>query len=150
MRITKRTNLAMRVLMFCAVNAGRNVTKAEIAEGCNASPHHVGHVVYRLGHHGFLETLRGRRGGLRLARPAERITVGDVFRQLEADVPVTECFDGGENTCPLRPFCRLKPEIACALEAFYAHLDGVTLADLTEKNAGLHGLLAQSRPEPAL
>lgn len=146
MRITKRTNLAMRVLMYCAVNSDRHVTKAQIAEGCNSSEHHLGHVVNQLGHFGYLETLRGRHGGLRLARAPEDITVGQVFRQFEAEVPVTECFAGADNTCPLALVCRLKTEISCAIEAFYSHLDGVTLDQLVCTNAGLKELLAQPVP----
>ncbi len=145
MRITKRTNLAMRVLMFCAVNRGRNVTKAQIARGCNSSENHLGHVVNQLGHFGYLDTIRGRNGGLRLARDPAEISIGEVFRRFEADVPVAECFSG-ENTCPLLPVCRLRDGIGCAVEAFYAHLDGIRLDSLVEGNAGLCGMLDQREP----
>lgn len=147
MRITKRTNLAMRVLMFCAVNTGRNVTKAQIASGCNASENHLGHVVNQLGQFGYLTTVRGRHGGLRLARPASDISIGEVFRRFEADVPVAECFAGSENTCPLAPVCRLREEIRCAVAAFYGHFDKVALDSLVDGNEGLGTLLQQ--PEMA-
>jgi len=143
MRITKRTNLAMRVLMFCAVNLGRNVTKAQIAKGCNSSENHLGHVVNQLGQFGYLKTIRGRRGGLQLALPASEISIGEVFRRFEAEVPVVECFAGVENTCPLAPACRLRHGIAGAVEAFYSHLDGILLSHLVNKNTRLCELLEQ-------
>ncbi len=137
MRITKRTNLAMRVLMFCAVHKDRNVTKSEIAEGCNSSENHLGHVVNRLAQLDFLTTIRGRRGGIRLGRAANEISVGEVFRKLEAEVPLVECMVADENTCPLVGACRLRGCILGAMEAFYAHLDKVMLDELVEDNDGL-------------
>ncbi|MCP3972685.1 MAG: Rrf2 family transcriptional regulator [Rhodobacteraceae bacterium] len=143
MRITKRTNLAMRVLMFCAVNPERIINKAQIAESCNASENHLGHVINQLGQYGYLETLRGRRGGVRLAKPPAEISIGEVFRRFESEVPVTECFAGDTNTCPLAPACRLRADIGCAVKAFYDHLDGVTLDSLVEDNDGLCTVLEQ-------
>lgn len=141
MRITKRTNLAMRVLMFCAINSDRNVTKAQIADGCNSSENHLGHVVNRLAQLGYLTTIRGRRGGIRLARGPADISVGDVFRNLEADVPLVECMVAEENTCPLVSACRLRGCILGAVEAFYSHLDTVTLESLVHSNDGLCRIL---------
>lgn len=143
MRINKRTNLALRVLMYCAVNGGRNVTKAEIAQGCICSENHTGQVVNRLARLGLLITMRGRNGGLRLARAAEDISVGEIFRKLEADAPLAECFHAPSNTCPLLKVCRLREELFAAKEAFMARLDGVTLRSLVEDNAGLEALLMQ-------
>lgn len=146
MRLTTRTNLAMRALMFCAVNPDTTVRKCEIAEACNASLNHLGLVINLLSQAGFVETTRGRNGGVRLARDAGQINVGAVFRRLESDVPFAECFARAENTCPLAGCCRLAPALCKALEAFYGALDGVSLADLTRNNADLHALL---RMEPA-
>ena len=106
MRLTKRTNLAMRILMFCAVNSGRTVTKAEIAHGCNASPNHIGQVVNHLARFGYLRTIRGRGGGLTLDHEPAAITVGAVMRDFESDLPLTECLAEAENTCPLTGVCR--------------------------------------------
>lgn len=142
MRLTTRTNLAMRTLMFCAVNDGRIVRKADVAEACNASLNHLGLVINLLGQAGFIETARGRNGGIRLARPAEDIRIGAVCRLLESDVPFAECFPGGEDQCPLKSCCRLRGALGRALEAFYATLDEVTLADLTNDNRGLARMLA--------
>jgi Rrf2 family nitric oxide-sensitive transcriptional repressor len=141
MRLTTRTNLAARVLMFCAVNDGRIVRTAEIAERCNASLNHLLQVVHLLQEHGFVETQRGRSGGLRLARPMAQISIGAVFRVMESGAPFAECFDAETNTCPLTATCRLRGWLKSALDAFFAELDRATLADLVQGNCGLAGLL---------
>lgn len=141
MRLTIRTELAMRTLMFCAANEDRLVRKREIAEACDASENHLAQVIHILGQRGFLTTLRGRAGGLRLARAPEEIGVGQVFRSLEAEVPFAECFAEAEGkSCPLKPFCRLHCLMEEALEAFYGRLDQVSLADLMADNEGLKTL----------
>lgn len=142
MRLTTRTNLAARTLMFCAVNEGRLVRTSDIAERCNASINHVARVVQRLQVEGYLETLRGRSGGIRLARPSDRISIGAVFRVFETEIPFAECFDEVRNTCPLAATCRLRSFIIRALEAFYHELDLVTLDDLVRGNCGMTDLLA--------
>ncbi|PRY25388.1 BadM/Rrf2 family transcriptional regulator [Aliiruegeria haliotis] len=141
MRLTVRTNLAMRALMFCAVNENRTVRKAEIAEACNSSENHLGVVINMLGQTGFIETTRGRNGGVRLKVDPQVLSVGQVFRVFESNVPFAECFAGSENHCPLTASCRLRGKLSIALEAFYIALDDVTLADLVEDNTGLHSLL---------
>lgn len=141
MRLTVRTNLAMRALMFCAINTDRTVRKAEIAEACNSSENHLGVVINMLGQTGFIETARGRNGGIRLKVSPEALSVGQVFRVFEANVPFAECFAGSDNHCPLTASCRLRGQLSVALEAFYAALDKVTLADLVDNNSGLRTLL---------
>lgn len=142
MRITKRANIAMRLLMFCAANEGRLVTKSEIAERCNISESHLAQIINRLGQLGFLRTRRGRTGGVTLARPAEEIRVGEVFRRLEENTPVAECFADADNTCPLTRACRLRLAIADAVEAFFAQLDGVTLDALVCDNDALFAIFS--------
>lgn len=137
MRITKRTNLAMRVLMFCGAHESRLVTKSEIAARCNTSESHLAQIINRLGQLGFLYTQRGRRGGIRLARPMQQIVIGDVFRQFETGVPLAECFADVDNTCPLVDACRLRLALAEAAEVFLSHLDGITLDSLVCGNAAL-------------
>lgn len=142
MRLTTKTNLAARVLMACALNEGRTLRTADIAQASNASLNHLLQVVNGLQVHGFIDTQRGRSGGLRLARPPGRISMGAVFRVFEAGHPFAECFDPASNTCPLTQECRLRGYIARAVEAFYHELDMVTLEDLTRGNCGLAGLMA--------
>lgn len=145
MRLTTRTNLAMRALMFCAVNPDSIVRKSDIAAACNASENHLGLVINQLAQTGFIRTTRGRHGGMRLGRPAEQITVGAIFRLLESDLPFAECFSASENTCPLSGFCRLNATLCKALDAFYATLDAVTIADLIRDNDPLRAVLCRER-----
>ncbi|PIE16176.1 MAG: transcriptional regulator [Rhodobacterales bacterium] len=147
MRVTTRTNLAVRILMYCACNPGRLVTTAEISRSCNCSAHHAAHVVQQLHATGNIVTLRGRGGGIRLAKPMDRISIGSVMRQFEANIPIAECFDPDTNTCPLAPICRLHSYLARAQEAFFHELDMVTLQDLVQGNCGLSELLGM---RPAL
>ena len=142
MRVTIRTDLAARVLMYCAMHSDRVIRSSEIAECCNSSGNHLLQVVSLLQTHGFIETLRGRTGGMRLARPMDKISIGQVFRAFEGGVPLVECFDEATNTCPLRPSCRLRTFLARAEEAFYHELDMVTLADLVRGNCGFEAMLA--------
>jgi Rrf2 family transcriptional regulator, nitric oxide-sensitive transcriptional repressor len=142
MRLTTKTNLAVRVLMACAVNDGITLRSAEIADACNASLNHLLQVVNALQGFGFVDTIRGRSGGLRLTRPPAQISVGDVFRVFESGVPFAECFAAETNTCPLSETCRLRGYLSRAVEAFYHELDMVTLEDLTKGNCGLTELLA--------
>jgi Rrf2 family nitric oxide-sensitive transcriptional repressor len=141
-RITKRTNIAIRVLMFCGSNEGRLVTKSEVAKRCNASENHLAQVINQLGQLGYLHTQRGRNGGIQLGRAMADIRIGDVFRSLESNVPIAECFADVDNTCPLIEACRLKTAIAGAAEAFYKHLDDITLDELVCGNDQLIELMA--------
>ena len=127
----------MRVLMYCAANMDRLVTKAEIARCCNTSENHLAQVINQLGQLGYLRTQRGRNGGLELGHPMAAIRIGDVFRALESQVPIAECFADVDNTCPLVEACRLRIAVADAAEAFYAHLDDITLDALVCGNKRL-------------
>ncbi len=141
MRITKRTNIAIRLLMYCAAHDDRLVTKAEIAECCNISENHLAQVINQLGQLGFLKTQRGRNGGMTLAKDAVEIGIGDVFRNIEGALPIAECFADADNTCPLTSACRLKVALADAAQAFYASLDDISLDALVCDNVDLLRLL---------
>lgn len=119
------------------------VTKSEISRCCNTSENHLAQVINQLGQLGYLRTQRGRHGGLMLGRPMADIHIGDVFRALEASVPITECFADVDNTCPLIEACRLRIAVADAVEAFYAHLDEITLDALV---CGNHRLMEIMQP----
>lgn len=142
MRLTVRTNIAMRALMTCAVNPDRIIRKAEIATATGASEAHLGVVINQLAQTGFIQTIRGRHGGIRLRLSPEEISVGRVFRTFESNTPFTECFSARDNHCPIAPVCKLRNSLNTALEAFYASLDAVSLNDLTCGNSGLERLLA--------
>ena len=140
-RITKRTNIAIRLLMYCAANQDRLVTKAEIAQCCNISENHLAQVINQLGQLNYLRTQRGRNGGMSLARGADQIRVGHVFRHIEGSLPMTECFADTDNTCPLSDSCRLKLALSDAAQAFYAALDEITLDSLVCGNTDLMKIL---------
>lgn len=141
MRLTIRSNLAMRTLMFCAVNPGRLVRKHELADICNASENHLAQVINGLAQLGFINTQRGRAGGMELAHMPEAIGVGAVLRAFEGSLPLAECFDPDANTCPLAGACLFRDALSDAIEAFYTSMDRWTLADLVANNAALHHLL---------
>jgi len=141
MRLTTRTDLAVRVLMQCAVNAGRQQRSADIAEACHVSVNHLMQVVPVLHRNGFVQATRGRAGGVCLARDPAEISLGAVFRIFESGLPFAECFNPDGNSCPLIRHCRMRPALEAALNAFYENLDGITLADLVADNPGLHSFL---------
>ncbi|MDE4134875.1 Rrf2 family transcriptional regulator [Phaeobacter sp. QD34_3] len=142
MRLTTRTNLAARILMTCAGTTDHLLKTADIAKLCNSSTNHTAHVVQRLQAEGYVSTLRGRAGGIRLARRPDQISIGEMFRLFEGEIPIAECFDPETNGCPLTTACRLRSYIQKALDAFYHELDMVTLHDLVQGNCGLTHLLA--------
>lgn len=141
MHLTIRSNHAMRLLMYCALNHGRVAPVGEIARACNMSEAHLGKIANTLAGLGFVETLRGRGGGVRLARPADQILVGAVVRKTEMGPCLTECLRPETNTCPLTPACRFRTIIGRAVEAFLNVLDGYTLADLVAGGDDLRRLM---------
>lgn len=149
MRLAEYTDYALRVLMYCATNAGRLVTVAELAEHHGLSKNHLMKIVSHLANQGVLETIRGRGGGLRLLMPPEQIRVGDIVRRSETDFRLVECFDSRTNTCSLTPTCRLKPLFERALAAYLHELDGATLADLTVAPPRSANAVPPHGPRPA-
>ncbi len=143
MRLNLQTDYALRLLMHLAVNQDRLCTIADIALRYDVSKNHLMKVAHLLGREGFIETVRGRAGGLRLARPAADINVGDIVRRMEADFAVVECFEGGAGECAITPACRLKSVLKEALEAFLSALDAYTLDDLVRRNPRLRMLLEE-------
>jgi Rrf2 family nitric oxide-sensitive transcriptional repressor len=129
MHITQHTDYALRVLMYLGENTHRVVTISEISECFDISRSHLMKVVNQLVRDGFVQGLRGKGGGLRLACDAATIRVGDVVRRMERGLELVECF-GPNNTCLLDPGCKLKMAFGKALQSFMSALDDVTLADL--------------------
>jgi len=140
-RLTTYTDYGLRLLMYVALKGGELATIQEVADAYGISKNHLMKVAYDLGRHGYLETVRGRGGGLRLARPTERIGLGDVVRSMEEDFTLVECFAPGADGCRITRACRLKGVLGEALKAYLAVLDGYTLADLTTRNSALRGTL---------
>ncbi len=141
MRLNLQTDYALRLLMQLAVNTDQLVTIADVAARYDISRNHLMKVAHILGKEGVIETVRGRSGGLALARRAETINIGDVIRRMEADFSVVECFQGDGGGCLITPACRLKGVLNEAIEAFLSVVDQYTLADLVRRNSKLRALL---------
>lgn len=142
MRLTFYSDYSLRLLMYLAFRQDCLVTIQEVADVYRISKNHLTKVAYDLGRAGFLETVRGRNGGIRLAKKPAEIGLGDVLRVTESDPGPVECFDAKSNKCVISGPCRLKGVLASALAAYFSVLDQYTLADLTEKHVPLSRLLA--------
>ena len=127
MQLSLHTDYGLRVLMLLGGSQAQ-WTIDEIAAWYGVSRNHLAKVVQALQAEGLVETLRGRGGGLRLARPPEQINIGQVVRKLERFDSFVSCMGTGAD-CTISGNCQLKPALAGALAAFLAHLDGFTLAD---------------------
>ena len=129
MRLTTMSDYALRLLMYAAQQPDRLCTIAEVAQAYTISEAHLMKVTHRLALGGWLVTVRGKGGGLRLARRPEEINVGAVVRSIEPDFLLVECFASG-STCTLTGHCRLTGVLQDALQGFMAALDRHTLADI--------------------
>ncbi|WP_315925565.1 Rrf2 family transcriptional regulator [Mesorhizobium sp. SP-1A] len=129
MRLTDFSDYSLRLLMYAANRSDRLITIEETADIYGISKAHLMKVANQLTRAGFLKAVRGRSGGLTLARPAEQIGLGEVLRVTEPDFALVECFRTG-NGCLLTARCRLRGLLGEAVAAFIATLDRYTLADL--------------------
>ncbi len=129
MRLTNFSDYALRVLMLAAARTERRITIEETAALYGISRAHLMKVVNHLTRAGFLKAIRGRSGGLTLARPPQEINLGDVLRATEPDFTLVECFSEGDR-CMLTPRCRLRGVLHEALSAFIVTVERYTLADL--------------------
>ncbi|MCE2694139.1 MAG: Rrf2 family transcriptional regulator [Verrucomicrobiaceae bacterium] len=135
MKLSLFTDYSLRVLMFAALK-GESFSLSEVAESYDISRHHLVKVVNYLAKLGYLETRRGRGGGIALGMQPEDIRIGMVVRRTEDSPFIVECFDKQHNTCPINGSCRLKGALAQAVNTFYETLDRHTLRDLV---AGVDG-----------
>ncbi|MEC9342289.1 MAG: iron-responsive transcriptional regulator RirA [Pseudomonadota bacterium] len=141
MRLTKQTNYAFRVLMYCGANDGNKSRIPEIARAFSVSEPFLFKIVQLLSEAGLVQTTRGRGGGIALARPASEITLLDVVRVTEDGFVMAECFDGGAADCPLIDHCALNAALSRALAAFMSVLDETTIDDLVRSRPDLGSLI---------
>jgi len=141
MRLTAFSDYCLRVLIYVGAKEDGLSTITEIAESYSVSRNHLMKVVYRLGQLGYLETVRGKNGGLRLARRPEDIRLGELIERTEEDWTLVECFQPGNRNCRIGPSCVLRGVLGEALAAFVATLNRYTLADLVAPRGELARLL---------
>lgn len=148
MRLTLHTDYSLRVLMFAALKGETLSTIAEIAEHFDISRTHLMKVVNALGRAGYLDTVRGKKGGFRLAKKPSQIKVGAVVRDLEEDLAIVGCMQQSDY-CPIEDACVLRRALGEAMAAFLAVLDRYTLADLVKPRKSLVRLLDLGAALPA-
>lgn len=137
MRLTKQTNYALRMLMYCAADQNTLSRIPEIAKAHAISELFLFKVLQPLVEAGFMQTVRGRNGGVKLAKPAEEISVADVVKITEDNFSMTECFDNTVSNCPLVNFCNLNTVLKKALNSFFDVLSMTSIADLQKSSLQL-------------
>lgn len=136
------TDFSLRILIYLgSKEPGTLSTVQEISSAYNISKNHLMKVAFELGKAGFIQTVRGRNGGIQLAEQPENINIGVVVRKMEDDFHLVECFDREHNRCPIAPVCGLRGVLGQALQAYLAVLDGYTLEDLLVNRQGLREIL---------
>lgn len=154
MRLTRQTNYAMRILMYCASNSDRLSRIPEIANAYSVSQLFLFKILQPLVEAGLIETVRGRNGGVRLGRPAEKISLLDVALATEESFAMAECFENDAADCPLLDSCSLNAALREALGAFFEVLERHSIADLVAARPEMRGLLGidlvQGQPQAEL
>jgi Rrf2 family nitric oxide-sensitive transcriptional repressor len=141
MKLTAFTDYSLRVLIYLAADTTRRATIAEIARSFDISENHLVKVVHFLGKQGWIETVRGKGGGIRLAMPPQQVNVGKVVRDSEGAAMPAVCFSADRDRCVIDGSCRLKGVLGEAVKAFYAVLDRYTLEDIARNRQTLAKIL---------
>ncbi len=141
MRLTRQSSYAIRTLVYCAVNSPELSRVADIARAHSISELFLFKLIKPLVEAGLIETVRGRHGGIRLGRPADKITLLDCVQLTEENFALAECFEGGDINCPLVLGCDLNAALNEALKAFFDVLESYTIADLAGKRRNLRAKL---------
>jgi Rrf2 family nitric oxide-sensitive transcriptional repressor len=149
MQLTRYTDYSLRVLIYLAVHRDATVTTEQVARAYAISAFHLAKVVVHLVEGGYIESTRGRGGGMRLALPADEIVIGDVVRFSEGSLALVECFDQESSACCIEPACGLARVLEEATRAFLAVLDRYTLADAVRRRSRLAQLLQITAPSRA-
>ena len=141
MRLTRQTNYAIRILMYCAANPGRLSRIPQIAAAYTVSELFLFKILQPLVEHGLVETVRGRNGGVKLGRAPADITLFDVVRVTEENFAMAECFETDAAECPLVDSCALNEALRKALGAFFEVLESYTIEDLVKARPAIRDLL---------
>lgn len=138
MQLTIFTDYGFRSLMYLAANPQRLCSVKEIAEHYGISRNHLVKVVHKLAQLGYIESSKGRHGGIALAHPPEQLKLGDLVLRLEPNMDLVECFNRQTNTCRITNMCQLKHYLADARQAFISTLNQHTLADAVKGKIALN------------
>lgn len=141
MRLSLHTDYALRALIYLASMREEATTAAAIAGSYRISKNHLIKVLQRLRDLGYVETVRGRGGGVRLAVDPATVRLGDVVRKTEELGEVVECFNPETNTCPIAAVCLLPRRLGEATQAFLAVLDRYTVAEVSSNRQAIAGIL---------
>ena len=141
MRLTKQTNYAVRILMYCAANSDALSHIPKIAQAYDLSETFLFKILKPIADSGYIDSVRGRNGGIRLAKSADEITLLDIVRLTEDNFSMADCFDNGVTNCPLVDACTLNSAWNEALTAFFAVLEKYTIADLIRPSTNINFLL---------
>ena len=139
MRLTRQTNYAMRMLMYCAADNSDLSRVPEIAKSYAVSELFLFKILQPLAKAGLMQTVRGRNGGVRLGRDANKITLLDVVRVTEDNFAMAECFENDAAECPLLDQCALNSALRRALNAFFDVLADYTIEDLIKARPDING-----------
>lgn len=150
MRLTKQTNYAFRILMYCAANKGSLSQIPEIANAYGLSEVFLFKILKPLTKNGLVESVRGRNGGIRLAKEADTIRLSEVVRVTEDNFEMAECFKDDGTDCPLVNSCELNSALREALNAFFSVLDKYTIEDLAVNRFRIDRLLGIPSEDPII
>ena len=141
MRLTTFSDYSLRVLIYLGVHKDQTATIGQISEAYGISANHLMKVVHYLAQGGYIETTRGKGGGMRLGLAPEKINLGELVRGTEDNHKLVECFDREHSDCRIESACVLRGMLGQALEAFFHSLDAYTLADLIVSKPRLEKIL---------
>jgi len=146
MQLTLYTDYALRTLVYLGLHPDKLCTISEIADAYDISRNHLVKITHHLGKTDYVQTLRGKSGGMKLAMPPGDINIGQIIRITEPHMNILECFDADANTCPIITTCALKHALYQARKAFMDVLDGYTLADVLGNQNQVRNLLDSKPP----
>ena len=137
MKFTHFTDYSLRTLIYLGAQQSTLTTISDVSKSYGISQSHLTKVVHQLANRGYIQTTRGKGGGMRLARLPQLINIGDVVRDMEENIDLVECFNTKNQSCPLLPACILKSVLTEARKNFFDTLDRYTLADLLTNPSSL-------------
>lgn len=146
MQLSKFTDYALRTLLHVAMANGTLLSTKDISQIHNARYNHLAKVTQWLANEGYIETIRGRSGGMRIAMDAKAINIGGLIRKLENQSSLVECMQADGGTCRLSSACGLSIALQRAQNAFFEVLDTYSLADLIGAHPNMANLLLSIAP----